>query len=293
MDPHAPHLLRTPGRRALDVRRGLDVLARADGVFLVVRHVEVDAERLQSVGQARDGAHADAHDRVLRAVDGDHAGELPLRGRGVLRGRHGAHGGLALGGTGRCGLLDGGGGWWWGWAGCAHGADVVVYQGETRVLLEMVRLLEQALDLAREQFAALLVGFALDDLAERYLQAAREVEVQTSLDDPRHTAFAGLTVHPDDGLVGAPDVLRVEGQVRHHPRILTGHVSGLAVVEALLDGVLVAAAEGTDDQLSAVRPALVNGDFGALLADTNDRVDVAEVDVRPDALRVEVQRKRD
>ena len=49
------------------------------------------------------------------------------------------------------------------------------------------------------------------------LQPARQVEVVLGLHDVGDAALAGLRVHPDDGLVGAADVLRVDRQVRAPP----------------------------------------------------------------------------
>ena len=73
--------------------------------------------------------------------------------------------------------------------------------------------------------AALAVGDLLDRLGELDLQPPRQHQAVVGLHDVGDAALAGLRVDPDDGLVGAADVLRVDRQVRapatgcrRHPR---------------------------------------------------------------------------
>ena len=96
-------------------------------------------------------------------------------------------------------------------------------------------------------------------------------------------ALAGLRVDPDDGLVAAADVLRVDRQVRHLPGEVVDRYAGLGGValerlEALLDRVLVRAGEGGVDQVAAVRVARVHRQLVAVLDGAADLVDVGEVD---------------
>ena len=46
------------------------------------------------------------------------------------------------------------------------------------------------------------------------------------LEDVGHAALAGLAVDPDDRLVGAADVLGVDGQVGHRPRVVVDGYAG-------------------------------------------------------------------
>jgi hypothetical protein len=67
-------------------------------------------------------------------------------------------------------------------------------------------------------------------------------------------ALAGLAVDPDDRLVAAADVVRVDRQVGHPQSTPSTWVpaDGVApVLEALLDGVLVRAGEGRVDEVAA------------------------------------------
>ncbi|KPC76802.1 hypothetical protein ADL26_04895, partial [Thermoactinomyces vulgaris] len=130
------------------------------------------------------------------------------------------------------------------------------------------------------------------------LHPARQVQLVVVLQDVGDTALAGLRVDPDDGFVGAADVLRVDRQVRHgpldvvHALALGGRV-GLHGVEALLDGVLVGAGEGGVDQVARVGVARVDLHLVAVLGGPADLVDLREVDHRVDALGEEVHAQGD
>ncbi len=103
-----------------------------------------------------------------------------------------------------------------------------------------------------------------------------------------HAALAGLAVDADDRVVAAAQVGRVDGQVGDFP----GGV-GLLHREALLDGVLVRAGEGREDQVAGVGVARVHGQLVAVFDAAADFVDVGEVQARMDALGVQVQRQGD
>ena len=153
-------------------------------------------------------------------------------------------------------------------------------------------------DLGRGDLAALFVGADLDHLGELDLQAARQVERVAGLHDVGDAALARLAVDPDDGLVGAADVVRVDRQVRDVPRVLAErHARRLGLrlerLEALLDRVLVRAGERGVDQLARVRVAGVHRELVDVLGGAADLVDVAEVDHRVDALAEQVQAQGD
>lgn len=271
VDTHTPDLILATSCRALDVGRGLDISAQTDRVLLVVDDVEVDAKAGEGVGKGRDGTGANTRDRVLDAVDLDDTGEPTLEVLGVD--------GLAgLRGSGRLGPVRG---------------DVVVDQGEAGVGLEVVGVLEEGNDLVGAEFPVQGLRLLLDDLAELDLQSTREIQLQAAQDDPGGTALAALRVDTDDGLVVSSNILRVQGQVWHLPRVLGARTSVFSGLESLLDRILVASTEGADDELTAIRPPFVDGDLVTLFHDLNDRVDVREIDVRVDTLCVQVKGKGD
>ena len=115
------------------------------------------------------------------------------------------------------------------------------------------------------------------------------------LEQVRDPALAGLAVDADDGLVGAPDVLGVDRQVRNPPLVAARNARGLIALErleALLDGVLMRTGEGGVDQLAAVGVTRVDRQLVAVLDLAADLVDVGEVDHRVDALAEQVQPER-
>src|SRR5690606_14571957 len=96
-------------------------------------------------------------------------------------------------------------------------------------------------------------------------------------------ALAGLRVHPDHRLVGAAEVGRVDRQIRYAPgefalRRGFGGGAGPVLGEALLDGVLVGAAERGVHQIARVGMPGVHLDPVAVFDHAADRVDVGEVD---------------
>ena len=127
---------------------------------------------------------------------------------------------------------------------------------------------------------------------------AGQVQPVLGLHQVGHAALARLRVDPDHGLVGAADVVRVDGQIRHGPRVGGERDAGpggvgLERLEALLDRVLVRAGERGIDQVTGVRVARVDRELVAVLHRATDLVDVGELDHRVDALAEQVQPEGD
>src|SRR6185437_864630 len=157
---------------------------------------------------------------------------------------------------------------------------------------------ERLPDLGGADLAAFFVGAYLDVLGELDLQSARQVKRVAGLHHVGDAALARLAVDPDDGLVRAADVVRVDRQVRDVPLVLTERDTrrlGLRLkgLEALLDPVLVGSGERGVDQLARVGVARVHRQLVGVLSGAADLVDVAEVDHRVDALAEQVQAQRD
>ena len=110
-----------------------------------------------------------------------------------------------------------------------------------------IRRAEQLVKLGRRELAALGVGDRLHLLREVDLEPARQVEPVLAREQVRDAALPRLGVDPDDRLVVAADVLRVDRQVRHVPHLRRG---ALLRVHSLLDGVLVRARERRVHELS-------------------------------------------
>lgn len=63
-------------------------------------------------------------------------------------------------------------------------------------------------------------------------------------------------------------------------------MSFLLALETFLNGILMRAREGSEDQFPSVRMPGMDGKVVALGDNVNDMLDVAEINVRVDALRV-------
>ena len=114
------------------------------------------------------------------------------------------------------------------------------------------------------------------------------------LEQVGHTALTGLRVHANNSLVGAAQIARVNRQVGNLPVHLIHALAGLSGgalqgLEALLDGILVRARERGEDQVATVRGTLVHLQLVAVLDGLADTVDVREINLRVNALGVQVQ----
>src|SRR5450756_1735534 len=127
-------------------------------------------------------------------------------------------------------------------------------------------------------------GDDLDAAAELDLEPARQVHAVLVLHDVRHATLAGLAVDPDHGLVAPADVLGVDRQVGHLP----GRVIRRQALHAFLDRVLVRAREGRVYEVTHVWVARFHGQAVAVLGDTAQGVDIADVKLRVHALAEQV-----
>lgn len=262
-----PDLLVAAGCRAFYVRSSLDITTTSNGVLLVVLDVEADAHTLQGISQRRNGTSSASAQLKLLAVYRDDTLKHTLEIFGILR--------LARG-WGRRRLR-------------AVGRNAVVDNSEARIRLEEVCLLEQVGNFVGQQLATQLVGFFLYNVGKDHLQATGQVEVEMAQNDPSGTTLAGLGVDADNSLVCAADIFGVEGQVGQLPLVLVGFAFFFALLEALLDGVLVGAGKGTDDQGATVRSTLVDGDLVAHFYGINDALEIGKVNIGVDTLSIQVQ----
>ena len=159
-----------------------------------------------------------------------------------------------------------------------------------RLLAVQILVLEELQDVLRRQLLAPLVGHAIDDPAEIAVHRLRQHVAEFLLHDIGHAALARLAVDADDRAVIAPDVVRIDRQVGHLPRLV-----GMrrAVLQPLVDRVLVRAGEGGENQVAAVGLAQRHVQLRAALVEIAHLADVAEIELRVDALREHIQRQRD
>src|SRR5690606_10900713 len=147
---------------------------------------------------------------------------------------------------------------------------------------------EQLVDRVGGDFGAGFVRYPLNGPAELDLQAARQHQAVLLFEQVRDAALARLAVDAYDGVVAAAQVGRVDGQVGHFPERV-----GLLLGEAFLDGVLVRAREGREDQVAGVGMARVHGQLVAVLDAAPHFVDIGEVEAGVYALGIQIEGQGD
>jgi hypothetical protein len=104
-----------------------------------------------------------------------------------------------------------------------------------RCVLREILPAEHLPHLGRGDLGAGVLGGVLNGPGEFDLEPAGQDQAVLGFHDVGDAALPRLRVDPDDGLVAAPDVVRVDGQVGHLPLLVVVGQGG----DALLDGVLV------------------------------------------------------
>ena len=77
--------------------------------------------------------------------------------------------------------------------------------------------------------------------------------------------FAALIVVANNRFVAAPDILRVNRQIRHFPKPIR-----ILLLETFVDGVLMTAAKRGEHQIARIRMALVNAHARSALVNFAD-----------------------
>ena len=240
----------------MDVADGLRIGAGGDGVLGVVHKVELaDFQLGDGIKEGVDGAVAFAGEFNFAALVAEDAGEANLRGFTV---------GAGFG------------------KGMAEQTIGLIH-------LQIV-LVEQLENLAGQQLGAQTIGFLLNDGAELGMHGLGQGIAEVVLHDEGSAALTGLGVDADDGLILAAHIGGINGQIGNLPHIGAGF---LHVLNALVDGVLVAAGEGGEHQLAHIGLTGIHFHMGAALVDVLDLVDVGEVQLGVNALGVHVHGQRD
>ena len=147
---------------------------------------------------------------------------------------------------------------------------------------------EKFVDFLCLKFGAFFVRDRIDDAAEFLLEHFRELVAEFRLEEVCDAAFAGLGVDSNDRFIAAPDIGGIDGNVERIPRIAFGLVG-----PGFLDGILVRTAEGCESKVAGVRVAGMNLHAGAALVHLADGIEAAEIEVRVDAVGVEIECDRD
>jgi hypothetical protein len=244
VDTNTPYRVLATDRLALDVRSSLDAASLTDSVLLVVVDIELNVDLLKSGNHTGNGTVAPATQLELLAIHQNDTLENTDKVLGVLS--------SAL--SSRCRRAR------------SVGCDAVVDQLEVGVLAEEVCSLKQRSNLRGQQLAPNLLTVLLNNLGEGDLETTGKVELEFGVDDESASSLSGLGVDTNDSLVVSANIAGIQRQIRHAiPGVLVAVSLVLAVLESLLDSILVAAGEGSANQATAVRSTLVDGDLSARL----------------------------
>src|SRR5262249_33145968 len=149
---------------------------------------------------------------------------------------------------------------------------------------------EHGFELGPADLAAEPVYLVVGDWTELTLHFLGNFDAEFGLQQIRHSAFAGLAVDADDFAVFPADIRRIDRQVGDIPlRLASAGPFG----EALLNRVLVRAAEGGEDQFAGVRLARRHFHAGAALVNFAQRVKITEIEAGIDSMHVEIERDGD
>src|SRR5882757_7572289 len=107
---------------------------------------------------------------------------------------------------------------------------------EINLALTAISLAKHSPDIRRTGLLASAVGPVLDDAAEFNLKRARQVETVVGLQQIGDAAFPRLAVDADHRLVGAAEVLWIDGEVGYLPELV------VALRQRIVSIVFVAAA---------------------------------------------------
>lgn len=166
-----------------------------------------------------------------------------------------------------------------------HTVGMKVMQREGRLALD-VFLPEHLLQFRAADLATERIDNVVGDGAELALHVLRQLDAELTFQKIRDAAFAALRIHTDDLAVFAADVVRVDGQIRHVP----GGLVLFIATEALLDSILMAAAEGGEDKFARIRLARRHGHAGGALIHLDEAIHVAKVELRVHAVHVQIHR---
>ena len=133
------------------------------------------------------------------------------------------------------------------------------------------------------------------------MHGARHIDAVVSLHDVGNATLAGLGIDADDRLVVAAHVLWIDGQVGNLPNgfaqffpgdlgiFRAGANGGRQCVKAFVNGVLVGAREGGEDQFAAVGVALRHTQLVAVFDGLTNLRQIGKIDLWVHALGEHIQ----
>ena len=144
-------------------------------------------------------------------------------------------------------------------------------------------LAEDPVDLRRREFAPGRFRLALDGECDHRLHLFRQPDSVDVLEHVGHAPFAGLAVDPDQSVVTAPEVGRIDVQIRHLPPLAEEFGDLLPARHSLADRVLVSAGKRGEHELPRVWRPRAQPDSGCLLDEPDHLRETGEIQPRLDS----------
>src|SRR6266850_4779663 len=145
---------------------------------------------------------------------------------------------------------------------------------------------EHGFEFRAADFPAKAIDFVVGNRAKLALHFFGNLDAEFGFQQIRDTAFTGLAVDADDFAVFAANVGWIDRQIRNIPTV-AATIAPLG--QALADGILMRTAEGSEDQLAGIGLASGHSHAGAALIDFANGVEIGEVELRINAMHVEIQ----
>jgi hypothetical protein len=138
----------------------------------------------------------------------------------------------------------------------------------------------------RLQLAAQFIGQLLDMLGEVRLHLLGQLQSLILFQYPGKSALAALRIDADHRFIAAAQIGGIDRQIGDFPQFV---ILGVLRGKALLDRILMAAGKGREHQFAAIGVARVDGQLVAIFNRVDDLINVREIDLGINALRVEVE----
>src|SRR6266550_3789583 len=114
------------------------------------------------------------------------------------------------------------------------------------------------------------------------------------LDEISDTTLARLRVNANNRFICLPKICRIDRQIRHLP--VFGFVFGsctrmsnLLSFETLLDGILMRAREGREDEFTGIWVPWVDREIIALSHNIYDALNIAKIEIRRNPLAIKIE----
>src|SRR6267142_3912826 len=145
---------------------------------------------------------------------------------------------------------------------------------------------EHGFEFRAADFTAKPIDFVVGNWTKLTLHFLWNLDAEFAFQQISDAAFAGLAIDADHLAVFAPNVGWIDGEIRNIPMIAAA-VAPFG--KTLANRILMGTAERGEDQFASIRLASGDGHAGATLIDFANGVEILKIELRVDAVHVEIQ----